>query len=254
MNGQGKRVTIFIGETDQWHYHPAYMAILEFLRREGCAGATVERGLAGFRANSRIKTASLLELSMDLPVVITWVDRPDRVERVLPHIAQMVPASLITIEDIHIYQYSSTLREGLPDVKVDQIMTRDVVTVPPEATLAEIVEELLDKPYTALPVVDSTGRLVGIISDTDLLERGDMEVSISLKRATDPQLGSSAHRSAATKLTHRITGNDGRAGNARPAGVTQRCGALDGETKPQAPSGRGRRQAVSRNAQSASIS
>jgi len=188
MNGQGKRVTIFIGETDQWHYHPAYMAILEFLRREGCAGATVERGLAGFGANSRIKTASLLELSMDLPVVITWVDRPDRVERVLPHIAQMVPAGLITVEDIHIYQCSSTLREGLPDVKVDQIMTRDVVTVPPEATLAEVVEKLLDKPYTALPVVDSAGRLVGIISDTDLLERGDMEVSISLKRATDPQL------------------------------------------------------------------
>jgi CBS-domain-containing membrane protein len=128
---------------------------------------------------------------MDLPVVITWVDRPDRVERVLPHIAQMVPAGLITIEDIHIYQYSSTLREGLPDVKVDQIMTRDVVTVPPEATLAEVVEKLLDKPYTALPVVDSAGRLVGIISDTDLLERGDMEVSISLKRATDPQLARS---------------------------------------------------------------
>jgi len=188
MNGQGKRVTIFIGETDQWHHRPAFMAILEFLRREGCAGATVERGIAGFGANSRIKTASLLELSMDLPVVITWVDRPDRLERVLPQLAEMVPAGLITVEDIHIYQYSSTLREGLPDVKVEQIMTRDVASVRPEATLAEVVEKLLDKPYTALPVVDSAGRLVGLISDTDLLERGDMEVSISLKRATDPQL------------------------------------------------------------------
>lgn len=199
MNGQGKRVTIFIGETDQWHHRPAFMAILEFLRREGCAGATVERGLAGFGANSRIKTASLLELSMDLPVVITWVDRPDRVERVLPQLAQMVPAGLITVEDVHIYQYSSTLREGLPDVKVEDIMTRDVSTVHPEATLAEVVEKLLDKPYTALPVVDSAGRLVGIISDTDLLERGDMEVSISLKRATDPEL--------ARSLIHRLRQN-----------------------------------------------
>jgi CBS domain-containing protein len=70
-------------------------------------------------------------------------------------------------------------------------MTRDVATVRPEATLEEVVEKLLDKPYTALPVVNAAGQLVGIISDTDLLERGDMEVSISLKKATDPELARS---------------------------------------------------------------
>ncbi len=191
MNGQGKRVTVFIGETDQWRQRPAFMAIVEFLRHEGCAGATVERGIAGFGANSRIKTASLLELSMDLPVVVTWIDRPDRVERLLPKLAEMAPAGLITVEDVHIYQYSSTLREGLPDVKVEEVMTREVATVHPEATLAEVVEKLLDKPYTALPVVDRAGRLLGVVGDTDLLERGDMEVSISLKRATDPELARS---------------------------------------------------------------
>jgi CBS domain-containing protein len=188
MDGQGKRVTIYIGETDQWHHQPLFIAILEFLRREGCAGATVVRGIAGFGANSRIKTASLLELSTDLPVVVTWIDRADRVERLLPQVGQIVPAGLITVEDIHVYQYSSTLREGLPDVQVEEIMTRTVTTVHPEAPLAEVVEKLLDKDYTALPVVDETGHVVGIISDTDLLERGDMEVSLSLKKAVDPDL------------------------------------------------------------------
>jgi CBS domain-containing protein len=57
--------------------------------------------------------------------------------------------------------------------------------------LAEVVEKLLDKAYSALPVVGEGNRLVGIISDTDLLERGDMEVSISLKRASDPALARS---------------------------------------------------------------
>jgi len=188
MDGQGKRVTIYIGETDQWHHQPLFMAILEFLRREGCAGATVARGIAGFGANSRIKTASLLELSVDLPVVVTWIDRPDRVDRVLPHVAQMVSAGLILIEDVQIYQYSSTLREGLPDVRVEEVMTRTVMTVHPEAPLAEVVEKLIDKDYTALPVVDDMNRVVGMISDTDLLERGDMEVSLSLKKAVDPEL------------------------------------------------------------------
>jgi CBS domain-containing protein len=188
MDGQAKRVTIYMGETDQWHHQPAYMGILEFLRREGCAGATVERGLAGFGANSRIKTASILDVSLDLPVIITWIDRPDRVERLLPELARMVPAGLITVEDVSVYHYSSTLREGLPDVRVEEVMTREVTTIHPEAPLAEVVEKLLDKDYTALPVVDSTNRVVGIISDTDLLQRGDMEVSISLKKSVDPAL------------------------------------------------------------------
>jgi len=198
MDGQDKRVTLYVGEAHQWHHQPLFMAILEFLRREGCAGATAVRGLAGFGADSRIKTASLVELSADLPVVVTWVDRPDRVERVLPQLAEMVPSGLITVEDIRVYHYSSTLREGLPDVRVEEVMTRTVTTTHPEAPLAEVVEKLLDKDYTALPVVDAAGRVVGIISDTDLLERGDMEVSLSLKKAVDPDLA----RALIARLRH----------------------------------------------------
>ena len=188
MGGEGKRVTVFIGETDQWHHQPAYMAILELLRREGCAGATVARGIAGFGANSRIKTSSLLELSVDLPISITWIDRDDRVQALLPRVAEMVPAGLITVEDVCIYQYSSTLHEGLPALRVADVMTRDLTTIDPEAPLFGVVEKLLDKPYRALPVVDSANALIGIISDTDLLQRGGMEISIALKNAADPGL------------------------------------------------------------------
>src|SRR5262249_61557907 len=132
--------------------------------------------------------ADFLDTLLDLPVVITWVDRPDRVEGVLPRVAEMVTAGLITVEDVQIYHSASTLREGLPEVRVEEVMTRTVTTVHPHAPLAEVVEKLLDKDYTALPVVDETNRVVGIISDTDLLERGDMEVSLSLKKAVDPDL------------------------------------------------------------------
>jgi CBS domain-containing protein/PII-like signaling protein len=191
MSGEGKRVMIYIGETDKWHHQPAYMAILHLLRREGCAGATVERGIASFGASGRIKTAIFTDLVMELPIIVTWVDRADRVERVLPQLAEMVPAALITTEDVHVYQYSAALHEGLPEIQVEEIMTRDVATVTPETTLAQVVEKLLDKPYTALPVVDSAGRVVGIISDTDLLERGEMAVSLSLKKALEPEFARS---------------------------------------------------------------
>lgn len=188
MAGQGKRVTIYIGSTEQWHHQSLSLAILELLRREGCAGATVTQGVAGFGGSRRIKTIGLVDVVMDVPLVVTWVDRPDRVERVLPRVAEMVTAGLITVEDAQIYQYAATLREGLPEVRVEEVMTRTVTAIHPDAPLAEVVEKLIDKDYTALPVVDETNRVVGIISDTDLLERGDMEVSLSLKKAVDPEL------------------------------------------------------------------
>lgn len=198
MNAQGKRVTIYLSSTDLWYHQSLSLAILELLRREGCAGATATQGVAGFGGSRRIKTAGLVDVVVELPVVITWVDRPDRVERVLPRVAEMVTAGLITVEDVQIYHYASTLREGLPEVRVEEIMTRAVTTVQPDAPLAEVVEKLLDKDYTALPVVDETNRVLGIVSDTDLLERGEMAVGLSLKKAVDPSLA----RSLIAQLRH----------------------------------------------------
>jgi CBS domain-containing protein len=48
-----------------------------------------------------------------------------------------------------------------------------------------VVELLLDKDFTAVPVVDDQDKVVGMVSDNDLLTRGGMKVTISLKRATD---------------------------------------------------------------------
>lgn len=60
-------VRIFFGESDKWHHQPLDVALLERLRREGFAGATVFHGTAGFGANSVIHTSRLLEMSADLP-------------------------------------------------------------------------------------------------------------------------------------------------------------------------------------------
>ncbi len=86
-------------------------------------------------------------------------------------------------------------KEGLPDIKVAEVMRRDVATVHPESPLTQVVELLLDKDYTALPVVDNDGKVVGMVSDNDLLTRGGMRVTISLKRATDLDFVRGLHES-----------------------------------------------------------
>jgi PII-like signaling protein len=103
--GPGKQLRIFIGESDRWHHRSLADAIVEMLRAEGLAGATVTRGIAGFGANSRIHTAHILRLSEDLPVVIEVIDRSDRIERVLPKLDEMVGEGLVVISDVEILLY-----------------------------------------------------------------------------------------------------------------------------------------------------
>jgi uncharacterized protein len=61
---------IFIGESDRWQHGTLYEGIVMKARERHLAGATVLRGPMGFGAASRIHTAKILRLSMDLPIVI----------------------------------------------------------------------------------------------------------------------------------------------------------------------------------------
>lgn len=97
LEGTGKLLRIFIGETDTWHGKPLYAAIIERLRDQGLAGATGIRGIEGFGAHSRIHTARLLRLSEDLPLLIEIVDREDRIRSVLPMLDEMVTEGLVTL-------------------------------------------------------------------------------------------------------------------------------------------------------------
>ena len=60
-------------------------------------------------------------------------------------------------------------------------MSVDPVTVSPEATIAEAIHLMLDKHISGLPVVDKSGRLVGMLSEGDLLRRA--ETGTQKKRA-----------------------------------------------------------------------
>jgi hypothetical protein len=105
IEGEGKLVRIFIGESDRWHGKPLYQAIVERVRKEGLAGATVLRGIEGFGADSRLHTARLLRLSEDLPVVIEIVDSAEQIERILPALDEMVGEGMVTVERVEVIAY-----------------------------------------------------------------------------------------------------------------------------------------------------
>ncbi len=105
LEGEGKLVRVFIGESDTYDGKPLYQAIVERIRREHFAGATVIRGIEGYGASSRLHTARILRLSEDLPVIIEVVDTEERIDELLPILDEMVGDGLVTVEKAHIILY-----------------------------------------------------------------------------------------------------------------------------------------------------
>ncbi|HBA73112.1 MAG: hypothetical protein A2X82_18065 [Geobacteraceae bacterium GWC2_55_20] len=97
---------IFIGESDRFKHMPLYEALLEMLRSEGIAGATVLRGVCGFGANRLCHTQKLLDLSADLPLVVEVVDIRDKIDAVMPRVDEMVNGGMITLEKVTVIRHS----------------------------------------------------------------------------------------------------------------------------------------------------
>jgi CBS-domain-containing membrane protein len=58
-------------------------------------------------------------------------------------------------------------------MRAADVMTADVVAVGPETSVEEIVRLLLQHRISAVPVIDHAGRLLGMVSEGDLLPRGE---------------------------------------------------------------------------------
>src|SRR5437660_9321902 len=102
---------IFIGESDRWYHKPLYESIVLKARELHLAGATVLRGPMGFGKSSVLRTAKILRLSMDLPLVIEIVDTEEKIQAFLPVLDQMMRGGLVTLEKVRVIDYRAN-----PDV------------------------------------------------------------------------------------------------------------------------------------------
>src|SRR5437660_2441938 len=96
---------IFIGESDRYQHRPLYEALVMKARELQLAGATVLRGPMGFGKSSRLHTAKILRLSMDLPIVIEIVDTEEKVNTFLPVLDEMMGGGLVTLEKAKVIRY-----------------------------------------------------------------------------------------------------------------------------------------------------
>lgn len=184
---KGRRLRIYIGESDRWRGEALEMALLRKIREQGIAGATVFRGVSGFGAHSLIHTTRFEVLSTDLPVVIESIDTPERIQRIIEVIYPMVREGLITVEDVEIVKYTHRYLHPLPaDKLVSEVMTREVVTLSPGMLVLQAWKTMLQEKVKAAPVIDQDGKVIGILTDEDLLQRAGIQQRLSVAIRLDP--------------------------------------------------------------------
>ena len=104
--GENVLMRIHINESDRHGHRPLYEALVELLRKEGLAGATVLRGVCGFGAHSVYHTQKLLDLSADLPLIVEVVDSQEKIDAVMPHLDEMMSGGMITLEKVSVVRYT----------------------------------------------------------------------------------------------------------------------------------------------------
>ena len=109
---QAVLLRIFIGESDKSEHKPLYEAIVLKARETHLAGATVLRGSMGFGKASRLHTAKILRLSMDLPLVIEIVDSEEKIQAFLPVLDKMMGGGLLTMEKVRVINYRAGQEPG----------------------------------------------------------------------------------------------------------------------------------------------
>lgn len=103
LTGQAILLRIYVGEAVQHQGRNVAQLIVNLLKGNQIAGATVTRGVMGYGWDTKIHGTKVLELSADLPMVIEAVDTAENIEKVLPKVLELLPRGLcMTVAvDVH---------------------------------------------------------------------------------------------------------------------------------------------------------
>ncbi|QUS60449.1 DUF190 domain-containing protein [Synechocystis sp. PCC 7339] len=99
-----EKLTIYVGEADQWQGKPVHLALIQEARRLGIVGATAVRGATGYGKNNeeRVMLLGIIELSSDLPIVLTFIDRRGKIDQLFPIVQQVVQGGIVLRDQVEV--------------------------------------------------------------------------------------------------------------------------------------------------------
>jgi len=99
-----KLVRIYLGESDKLDGEPLYEAIVKKLRMLDFAGATVYRGILGYGVKRHTHKSGRLHFSRDLPIMISVVERAERLDELVSVVTDMLLDGLVVVSDVEMYR------------------------------------------------------------------------------------------------------------------------------------------------------
>ena len=114
IEGPAKVMNIHIGEDDRWNGKPLYRALVEAMRANDLAGATVYRGILGYGAHRRIHRDKPFHLSHDASIMLSVIDTEEKLRAFLPMVEQMVQEGIVVFSDAEVIKYSHRPAEAEP--------------------------------------------------------------------------------------------------------------------------------------------
>jgi len=179
------RVRIYCDQGDRSGHTPLATAVVQLLWREHAAGVTVVNAVEGFGASRVFHSARLVDTGANAPVVVEWLESPERFDVIWPQLEPLVRHAVVTMETVDMLAGPHhALRRLAPDATVAEVMRADVVTVAPDASLDAVVALMRAQDLRFVPVVDGEGSLCGVITNGDLVARGGLAVRLELLDAT----------------------------------------------------------------------
>jgi Uncharacterized conserved protein len=97
--GPAKKVTIYLNEDSRAQHGPLYQGVMDFLLHKGVAGATLVRPHSGFGPHHRMHSPDMEATMTHLPLRVEFIDTPEKVERLMPLLYDLVTDGLIEVQD-----------------------------------------------------------------------------------------------------------------------------------------------------------
>lgn len=107
FSGKCKLLKIYLSEDSKYKGHNLYHALVLKLKEAGLAGVTVTRGIEGFGQEKRLHTTRILDVSLSLPIIVEVADIPERIEKAIPLVKEMVNEGLVMVTDVNVIKYGS---------------------------------------------------------------------------------------------------------------------------------------------------
>ena len=109
---EGRMLRIHFGEDDRWQGKPLHEAILAKCHELGMAGAIVYRGIEGYGTSTRVRHSSHWRFSKDAPIMLSIIDSPEQIDKLIPHLDEMIQEGLVASSSVQVIRYSKQAESG----------------------------------------------------------------------------------------------------------------------------------------------